>query len=140
MFLNTLKHIKPYVYIGRFKMPLNVLKQFRVHGKEMVEIMRKYHKDSTPPWKWSTNDQLERLVMFPASVGGVCGSLWGANEGFKYSKHEIFVVNVGVTGSGVVWGYWLGFIGGVIWPVSTMVVIGRMLYPCNETDKKKAIW
>lgn len=120
-------------------MSFNLFKPFPVYRKKLVSAIVKYQKTNIPPWKWSSNDQLESFVLFPAAVGGVCGSLWGANEGFKYSKQELFVVNVAITGSGLVWGYWLGFLGGCIWPVSTTVAISRLLYPRNETDKKP-IW
>ena len=115
---------------------------FRSHGRYLCsKINNSQIKTVIAPWKWNNQDKQDFFLLFPATIGSGLGTIWGAYEGFEYSKKEIFVGNLIITSVGGFWGYWIGFFAGGIWPISLSVALGRLLYSDNnkkdENTKKE---
>ena len=69
----------------------------------------------------------EGILFIPAIIGTHIGAIYGGYTFFKKSKDEDFIKNVSFTIAGVCSGFFGGAILGFVWPVTTLVFIGRFL-------------
>lgn len=78
--------------------------------------------------KYTQNELIENFIIYPAKNIGKFGAVYGAFEGFKMSKEEIFFTNMTCTIGGSSIGFFVGCGLGMFWPFSIPVAIGRYIY------------
>lgn len=64
-------------------------------------------------------------ILIPGLTGSVIGTLYGAYEGHKKSKHEDISVNIGYVSFYSLMGFSCGYTFGYIWPISVPILLGR---------------
>jgi hypothetical protein len=67
------------------------------------------------------------IIFVPAIIGSHVGAVCIGFEFFMDSRKEPFAINVMKTGFGIFTGCCVGFIGGYLWPVLALVMIGRKI-------------
>lgn len=63
--------------------------------------------------------------LIPGLSCSVIGTLYGAYEGHKKSKHEDISVNIGCVSFYSLMGFSFGYTFGYIWPISVPILLGR---------------
>jgi hypothetical protein len=67
----------------------------------------------------------EGIIIIPAIIGAHIGGVYYSYTGYQSTKKEDFVYNMVTTISHGFSGYCFGGLCGFLWPVSTLVLIGR---------------
>ena len=73
------------------------------------------------------NDKFFYLFLVPGVIGGIGGGGIGFYSGYKATKKDRFTTNVVSSCFHLICGCYLGFVGGLIWPLTLTVFTLRQI-------------
>lgn len=71
------------------------------------------------------DNKYDYFIFKPALYGSRIGTFIGGYAAYKETKNDKIMNNIAMTHLGAVFGYCMGFISGVFWPVTASVLIAR---------------
>lgn len=98
----------------------------RILSQTFSKTVSQIGKMNHPFAKYTREEKLDIFVRVPAVIGGVCGAIAGATEGYDFSKKDHFVSNMIFTTFGMIYYSIFGGISGALWPISIPIIVRRM--------------
>ena len=80
---------------------------------------------------------VKKIFIVPTIIGASSGGIYGGYKAFIETKHQAYHQNVINTLMGMSVGAAYGGVVGFLWPITSLVYVGRIIFNTEEKEKEK---